>query len=312
MSKKQNPKPALVNPYVGHIHTAQIDLHAREVPNLREIEVDAVEGCISRNMYRGSDAYVRSMRYNPNAMKLVYLSRPETIRFPEPLGDCKSLADFNVSLKYWAEKAHVPDDHVHIVRVDFAFDFYGTRADQVAEQIKILRSIVAAFALRHHVRHKDQYEGRTIYSRRWKNIKAVHKALSIEAYDRRIKDPDSPASLRLEIRYGEQSKYRPTSIYDNLSVSEILRMFEDELQGLYTMLPKVEDAFNAAISEAEDDDEMGYTINDSTNACEYARHHADRIFTRRQLRKLYADIHSAWAKDGRDATKAQVECAHRG
>lgn len=76
---------------------------------------------------------------------------------------------------------------------------------------------------------------------------------------------------------------------------------------LYTMLPKVEDAFNAAISEAEDDDEMGYTINDSTNACEYARHHADRIFTRRQLRKLYADIHSAWAKDGRDATKAQVE-----
>lgn len=282
----------------------QIDLHQRELPNLRKISVDVVEGCVTQNRYRGEEASVRSFKFNPNSIKLREKSKPFV--WAQPLGDCKSLADFDISLKYWAEKAHVSDDHVHIVRVDFAFDFYGTRADQIAKQIKIFRSIVAAFALKHHVRHKDQYEGHTIYNRRWKNIKAVHRALSMEAYDRRIKDPDSPATLRLEIRYGEQSKYRPTSI-DKLSISEILHMFEDELQGLYTMLPKVENAFNAAISEDDSDDEMGYTIYHSENACEYARHHADRIFTRRQLRKLYADIHSAWAKDGRDATKAQVK-----
>lgn len=271
---------------------------------MRKINVNAVEGCATQNRYRGEDASVRSFKFNPNAIKL--RDKRMSSDWPHPLGDCKSLADFNVSLKYWAEKAHVPYDHVHIVRVDFAFDFYGTRTDQIAEQIKIFRSIVAAFALKHHVRHKDQYEGHTIYNRRWKNIKAVHGVLSMEAYDRRMKDPDSPASLRLEIRYGEQSKYRPTSL-DKLSVSEILRMFEDELQGLRTMLPKVENAFNAAISEDDGDDEMSYTIYDSANACEYARHNADRIFTRRQLRKLYADIHSAWAKDGRGVTNKQAK-----
>ena len=106
-----------------------------------------------------------------------------------------------------------------------------------------MRAIVAAFAAKYHVTNGEQYEGVTIFAHCWKNIKAVHQLYSLEAYNRRMKDADSPVRLRLEIRYGEQAKYRPTT-HKTLSAAEILTLLAEKLRSLYDMLPVVEEQFN--------------------------------------------------------------------
>lgn len=121
-------------PYKGHIHTAQIDLWADEVPNLREIDAQAVHGCIKNDSYRGQGAFIRSLQFNPNAIALVHKNGPAT-SWPEPIGDCNALADFEVSIHYWAEKAKVPEKYAHIVRLDFAFDYYGTKETDITEEV---------------------------------------------------------------------------------------------------------------------------------------------------------------------------------
>ena len=105
--------------YKGHIHTAQIELYEHETPNLRKVDVKAVKGCVSRDLFRTTrypdETTVRSFHFNPNAIEL-RLFEQECYR----LGDCESLSDFDLSLRYWAHNANVSADCAHIVRLDFA------------------------------------------------------------------------------------------------------------------------------------------------------------------------------------------------
>ncbi len=266
----------------------QIDLHQHELPNLRKIDVKAVPYCVKSDMYRGEGATIRSLHYNPNMIALKWASDSPTIPpyvFPHKLGDCNSLADFNASMKYWSKKTNVPMKCAHIVRVDFAFDIdcKGLTEDQCEEQINVFRAIVAAFALKHGVSEKNQYEGKTIYAGRWKNIKALCGALSIEAYDRRIKDPDSPVALRLEIRYGEKTSNRPASLSDRPSVPKILRLFEDELCSLRPMLQRVEKEYNNALIDKWESALYEKHL-------EFIRANEHYILTRRQLSALNWEI----------------------
>lgn len=269
-------KNTVTNPYTGHIHTAQIDLYEHEVPNLREIDAQAVPGCVKNDSYRGQGASIRSLKFNPNEISLVHKGSPMD-RWPQPIGDCNALADFEVSLHYWTEKAKVPKKCAHIVRLDFAFDYYGTKEADIAEQIQIFRSIVFAFIANHRVTHKNQVESDVPDNERWKSIKALQGKWSIVAYDRRIDHPESPVTLRLEIRYGERLCNRP-SRSETLSVPEILRLLEDELRSLRPLLQRVERARNAHLVSKYD--ECGGKV------LEFIRANANHIITRRQLSAL--------------------------
>lgn len=292
MKKKQRlPQNELASlnscPYKGHIHTVQIDLYQHELSNLRKIDAKAVPYCVKCDTYRGEGATIRSLHYNPNTIALRWASDAYVDplnEFPHKLGDCNTLADFNASMEYWAKKTNVPMKCAHIVRVDFAFDIgcEGLTEAQNAEQISVFRAIVAAFALKHGAYEKNQYEGKTIYTGRWKNIKALHGTLSIEAYDRRIKDPDSPVALRLEIRYGEKMSNR-TSPSNTPTVSKILQIFEAEFYSLRSMLQRVEKAYNNALI-----DKWGETL--SGRHLDFVRANEFYIFTRRQLSALIWEI----------------------
>ncbi len=274
IGKKQ--KNTVTNPYTGHIHTAQIDLYEHEVPNLREIDAQAVPGCVKNDSYRGQGASIRSLKFNPNEIALVHKGSPMN-RWPQPIGDCNALADFEVSIHYWAEKTKVPEKYAHIVRLDFAFDYYGTKEADIAEQIRILRAIVFAFTIRHRVTANNEVESYAPHADLWKSHKALKGVWSIVAYDRRIDHPESPVTLRLEIRYGERLCNR-SSRSETLSVPEILHQLEDELRSLLPLLQRVEKARNDKLIEK-------YS-NCGEDVLEFVRANADRIFTRRQLREL--------------------------
>ena len=271
-------------PYKGHIHTAQIELYEHETPNVRKVDVKAVKGCVSRDLFRTTcypdETTVRSFHFNPNAIEL----KPFEHEF-YCLGDCDSLSDFDLSLRYWAHNAKVSADCAHIVRLDFAFDYQGLQQAEYVEQVILMRAIVAAFAAKYHVTNGEQYEGVTIFAHCWKNIKAVHQLYSVEAYNRRMKDADSPVRLRLEIRYGEQAKYRPTT-HKTLSAAEIMNLLAEKLRSLYDMLPVVEDQFNRELLKEYRESHV--------NLNEFVKKEADRIFTRNQMIKLYLMVNK-WA-----------------
>lgn len=247
------------------------------MPNLRKIDAQAVPGCVKNDSYRGQGASIRSLQFNPNKIALFHKSEPIK-KWPHPLGDCNTLADFEVSMHYWIEKMTVSEKYAHIVRLDFAFDYYGTKAEDIAEQIRIFRAIVFAFTVRHRVTAKNEVESKAPLADRWKSNKALKGRWSIVAYDRRIDYPDSPVTLRLEIRYGERLSNRP-SLWKTPSVPEILHQLEDELRSLRPLLQRVEKAQNDRLIEKDAED--GFD-----DALEFIRAHADRIFTRRQLAKL--------------------------
>lgn len=269
------------------------------MPNLREIDAQAVPGCIKSDTYRGTGASIRSLQFNPNDIALYHKSEPIS-KWPKPLGDCNALADFEVSLHYWTEKAKVPKKCTHIVRLDFAFDYYGTKAADNAEQIRIFQAIVYAFTIRHRVTAKNQAYVRTSYKNRWKSHKALQGMWSIEAYDRRIKYPESPVTLRLEIRYGEKICNRP-SRSETLSVPEILHQLEAELRSLRPLLTEVGKRHNADL--LEEYDKYGGKV------LEFIRANADRIFTRRQLKELIfaLDDSKKTKKDADDSAGGQLK-----
>ncbi len=277
----------------------QIDLYEHEVPNLREIDAQVVPGCVKNDSYRGQGASIRSLQYNPNEIAFFHKSEPIS-KWPQPIGDCNALADFEVSIRYWAEKTTIPEKYAHIVRLDFAFDYYGTKAEDIAEQIRIFRAIVFAFTARHRVTLKNQVDAKTSYKNRWKSTKALQGKWSIEAYDRRIKHPDSPVTLRLEIRYGEKLSNRP-SLWGTPSVPEILHQLEDELRSLRPLLPEVGKRHNADL--IDEYDECGGKI------LEFIRANADRIFTRSQLRDLIfaLDDSKATKKNADDSAGDQIK-----
>lgn len=245
--------------------------------HLDAIHLDKTLGCIKDEKMRTAKdgQWVKSVIFNPNELK----ARPAWTEKQSPLGDCNTLADFENALTYWANISNIGSNiPLSFVRLDFAFDCHTTgKALEVEE--RIFQAIVMAFAAKHDVKPKDQTLSTTFFDRAWKSHKTEFRQLSLEAYDRRHKCPHSPVPLRLEIRYGARAKYRPRH---PKTIREMLEIIGTELLGLRDQLPILEARLNQSLLREYATIELGMN--------EFIRSNADRIFTRRQLETLYAQL----------------------
>ena len=254
-------------PIKGNIHTVFI-----EVPDNGKRRNSLVNHiCITSDYTTNRKGeMVRHMRFNPNKNIL----RAQHGEESTPCEECICLIQFEKYLHTCLIEEGVLSVS-QMARLDFKIDYSNSQA--LDSWVKICDLLIGAFIVKHHVSEKNQYRCTTVIEGRHKSTKATWGRYELENYNKAIQQERNGNQYRFEIRCLDTN---------NKSVVAVLRGLQKELKSLEHYYKTALSEWNMVLYKRWID-KQAHT-QDAIRLNEFIRWNDNQIFSRNQMRDLYA------------------------
>jgi hypothetical protein len=193
------------------------------------------------------------------------------------MGECESVKEVEESIQSVCQTAGIAYDLLMIRRVDFKFDLADR--SQIKSWMKSCNLLIAAITVMWKCKLKNLYCGRAGQYGEEKNNKAKHGNLEIEAYNKDIQKPSARIPRRLELRCLD---LEGKSILKGLLDWRCTLRKAKEYYSQATIL--LNERLAKMFQEAQETAGGILAVNDFIHC------HIDGIFSREQLRGLYAKL----------------------
>lgn len=274
----------------GKVHTAELMLLSEKGADMQQDyhRDSRVTGSPTRGKHKG--APVCYLRFNPNDLTVYSKQTNRNV----PIGDCESLADFQLHVADWARVEGVPPEAIAFSRADFAVDYCTAEG---AEQFRQLCDmLILAFNIKHNVQPKDQYYGETHTTMEHKNNKTKWGPFELECYRKDIQSMNSGIQWRFEMRYLQNKRRQKRKLYRD--ILPMLNELRAELRSLPDFYEAAQKAMNTTLVRKFQESLAG--SGGAVRLNEFIFLNRDRVFSWKQIQDLFAELGS---KDPKNSTR---------
>lgn len=261
----------------AHIHTIE-----EIVTNNEDIRKPINDKRISKDTLQGKGDK-RLVVVNANR-GTVYSVQSGRVLF---MGECESAQEADLMVRDIFTRAGISYDLLTHQRVDFKFDL--AYAENAQSWVKYCNLLIAAYTVMWKCKPKDLYCGQAGQYGEYKNNKAKHGAYELEIYNKEIEKRSSAVPFRLELRCLNRN---------GQTTKQTLRNWQKSLNNAKDYYTQATTLLNMRLEKIFREKQESASGIFSLNS--FIHDHIDGIFSRNQLRSLYAAL---GAKNPDGATK---------